>query len=127
MNIKDISFKPRFALVTEVKGRKIYLGKHIENTILREFPFRSAVLWKENAIGFDIRLLEYAKENKVKGFVFTDSLRKESFKIGIKSMMNNHWIKTENETEGEQVYINRDLLKKTKYYKYPFIKNELYL
>ena len=54
------------AIYTTVNNRKTFLGKHINNTIIREFPFSKAVLWQSKNLGFDKRLLEYAKENKVK-------------------------------------------------------------
>ena len=117
----------KLALVTKVNKRKIFLGKHIGNIIVREFPFRHAVLWKDGAIGFDIRLMEYARENKVKKFIFTDTVKDESFQIGFKSLDNNKWVNTESSNEGEQVYIKKDLLKKREYVNTPYIKNELYI
>ena len=54
------------AIYTTVNNRKTFLGKHINNTIVREFPFSKAVLWQNKGLGFDKRLLEYAKENKDK-------------------------------------------------------------
>ena len=117
----------KLALVTRVNKRKIFLGKHIGDIIIREFPFRHAVLWKDGAIGFDTRLMEYARKNKVKKFIFTDTVKTESFQIGFKSLDNNKWTSTENSNEGEQVYIKKDLLKKREYVNTPYIKNELYI
>ena len=117
----------KIALVTKVNKRKIFLGKHIGDIIVREFPFRHAILWKDGAIGFDIRLMEYARKNKVKKFIFTDTVKTESFQIGFRSLDNNKWISTESAKEGEQVYIKKDLLKKRDFVNTPYIKNELYI
>ena len=115
------------AIYTEIDGRKTFLGKHIRNTIVREFPFRTSVLWQNKHIGFDIRLLKYAKENKVRSFVFADSTKKESFKIGIKSFDKHHKSKTVNTSQGEQCYINKDWLNRAEYQKTPYVKNEIIL
>ena len=55
-----------YAIYTYINGRKTFLGKHIKDEIVREFPFTKAVLWQNKNLGFDIRLLAYAKEHKIK-------------------------------------------------------------
>ena len=68
-----------------VNDRKTFLGKHVNNTIVREFPFSKAVLWQNKNLGFDKRLLSYAKDNKVKQFIFSDPVKRISLKIGIRA------------------------------------------
>jgi len=63
------------AIYTEINGKKIFVGKHIKNEIIREFPFSKAVLWQNKNLGFDIRLLKYAKEHNVKSFIFSDPVK----------------------------------------------------
>ena len=115
------------AIYTEINGRKTFLGKHIRNSIIREFPFRTSVLWQNKHIGFDIRLLEYAKANKVRSFVFADSTKKESFKIGIKSFEKHYTLGTINKKQGEQCYISKDWLNRAEYKKTSYIKDEIVL
>ena len=116
-----------YAIYATINGRKTFLGKHIRDSIYREFPFSKAVLWQNKNLGFDVRLLEYAKENKVRSFVFADSTKKESFKIGIKSFDKHHKSKTINTSQGEQCYINKDWLNRAEYQKTPYVKNEVIL
>ena len=115
------------AIYTEINGRKTFLGKHANNTIIREFPFRTSVLWQNKNIGFDIRLLKYAKDNSVRSFVFADSTKKESFKIGIKSFDKHYTLGTVNKNQGEQCYISKDWLNRAEYKKTPYIKKEVIL
>ena len=115
------------AIYAEINGRKTFLGKHINNTIIREFPFRTSILWQNKNIGFDIRLLKYAKDNKIRSFVFADSIKKESFKIGIKSFEKHYRLDTINKNQGEQCYVNKDWLNKAEYKKTPYVKNEVVL
>ena len=111
------------AIYTTVNNRKTFLGKHINNTIVREFPFSKAVLWQNKGLGFDKRLLEYAKENKVKQFIFSDPIKKISLKIGIKAAIFNG--EENNYGEGLQWYIPKMIMKKMeRYVTSPYIKKE---
>ena len=112
-----------YAVYTEVNGRKIFLGKHIKNEIFREFPFSKAVLWQNKNLGFDKRLLNYAKQNKVKAFIFSDPIKGISLKIGIRAAINNG---EENHFgEGTQWYIPKAIMKKLdEYQKTPYVKKE---
>ena len=111
------------AIYTTVNNRKTFLGKHINNTIVREFPFSKAVLWQNKGLGFDKRLLEYAKENKVKQFIFSDPIKKISLKIGIKAAIFNG--EENNYGEGLQWYIPKTIMKKMeRYVTSPYIKKE---
>ena len=105
-SLKGIKMK---AIYTTVNNRKTFLGKHINNTIVREFPFSKAVLWQNRGLGFDKRLLEYAKENKVKQFIFSDPIKKISLKIGIKAAIFNG--EENNYGEGLQWYIPKMIRK----------------
>jgi hypothetical protein len=112
------------AIYTNINGKKVFLGKHIENDIIREFPFSKAVLWQNKDLGFDIRLLKYAKENNVKSLIFSDPSKLISLKIGIKAAENNG--REAEYGEGKQWYISKSIMKKLdKYKKTPYIKNEI--
>ena len=85
------------------------------------------MLWQDKSLGFDIRLYEYAKKSNVKSFVFADSTKKESFKIGIKSFEKHHKLSTINKWQGKQCYVGKDWLNKADYKKTPYIKEEVIL
>ena len=72
------------ALYLTIDGQRKFVGKHIGNTIYRDFPFSKAKLRKGDALGSDIRLLEYARYHNVAGFVFTDPKKKVSL-VGLRS------------------------------------------
>jgi hypothetical protein len=106
-----------YAVYTEVNGRKIFLGKHIKDQIFREFPFSKAVLWQNKNLGFDKRLLNYAKQNKVKAFIFSDPIKGISLKIGIRAAINNG--------KENQWYIPKSIMKRLdEYQKTPYAKKE---
>ena len=112
-----------YAIYTTVNDKKTFLGKHIDNTIIREFPFSKAVLWQNKNLGFDKRLLEYAKDNKVKQFIFSDPVKRISLKIGVRSAIFNG--EENNYGEGLQWYIPKSIMKKIEgYRKAPYIKKE---
>lgn len=107
------------------RGRKTYIGKHIGDTIFREFAHRRAILWQDNSLSFDAKLLKYAKSKNVKKFVFTDTVKRKSSEIGILSLINNG--QKGEHGEGEQWYFPADLPKKIKYKKTPYVKTEVIL
>ena len=75
------------AIYTTVNGRKTFVGKHIGDAIVREFPFASSVLWQNESLSFDKRLLDYAKNNAVKLFVFSDLVKKLYLKLSLESIL----------------------------------------
>ena len=106
------------------KERKTFLGKHIGNTIYREFPFSKAVLWQNKELSFDKRLLDYALETSVKYFVFTDPVKRISLKAGIKSIENNGY--AEQYGEGTQWYFSKQLARKlSQQERTPYVSNEV--
>ena len=111
-----------YAIYTYINGRKTFLGKHIKDEIVREFPFTKAVLWQNKNLGFDMRLLEYAKEHKIKRFVFSDPVKNFSLRIGIKAAINNG--KENEHGEGKQWYIPKSIMFAEAYKKTPYIKKE---
>ena len=114
------------AIYTEINGKKIFVSKHIKNEIIREFPFSKAVLWQNKNLGFDIRLLKYAKEHNVKSFIFSDPVKTISLKIGIKAAENQG--KKGEYGEGSQWYIPKSIMKKlNKYKRTPYVKEEYIL
>jgi len=112
------------AIYTDVNNRKTFLGKHIKNEIVREFPFSKAVLWQNKNLGFDKKLLKYAEDNNIKSFIFSDPIKGISLKIGIKAAISNG---KENEFgQGVQWYIPKSIMKKLDIYrKTPYIKKEV--
>ena len=115
-----------YAIYAKINGRKTFLGKHIKNEIIREFPFSVAVLWQNKNLGFDKRLLKYAKEHKVKSFIFSDPIKEFSLKIGVRAAINNG--KEDNFGQGVQWYIPKSIMKKLdSYRKAPYIKKEIIL
>ena len=112
------------AIYTDVNNRKTFLGKHIKNEIVREFPFSKAVLWQNKNLGFDKKLLKYAEDNNVKSFIFSDPIKGISLQIGIKAAISNG---EENEFgQGVQWYIPKSIMKKLDTYrKTPYIKKEV--
>ena len=113
-----------YAIYTMVKNRKTFLGKHVNNTILREFPFSKAVLWQNHNLGFDKRLLDYAKDHKIKQFIFSDPVKRVSLKIGIRAAIFNG--EENSYGEGLQWYIPKSIMKRLEgYRKSPYIKKEV--
>ena len=113
-----------YAIYTMISNRKTFLGKHVNNTILREFPISKAVLWQNKNLGFDKRLLSYAEDKKVKQFIFSDPVKRISLKIGIRSAIFNG--EENNYGEGLQWYIPKSFMKKIdSYRKAPYIKKEV--
>ena len=112
------------AVYTDINGRKTFLGKHIDNEIVREFPFTKAVLWQDKNLGFDKRLLKYAKENNVKSFIFSDPIKGISLKIGIKAAISNG--KQNEFGQGQQWYMPKSIMKILEIYrKTPYVKKEV--
>ena len=112
------------AVYTDINGRKTFLGKHINNEIIREFPFTKAVLWQDKNLGFDKRLLKYAKENDVKSFIFSDPIKGISLKIGIKAAISNG--KQNEFGQGQQWYMPKSIMKRLEIYrKTPYVKKEV--
>lgn len=112
------------AVYTDINGRKTFLGKHINNEIIREFPFTKAVLWQDKNLGFDKRLLKYAKENAVKSFIFSDPIKGISLKIGIKAAISNG--KQNEFGQGQQWYMPKSIMKRLEIYrKTPYVKKEV--
>ena len=113
-----------YAIYAVINSKKTFLGKHVNNTILREFPFSKAVLWQNKNLGFDRRLLSYAKDKKVKQFIFSDPVKRISLKIGIRAAIFNG--EENNYGEGLQWYIPKSIMKKIDgYRKAPYIKKEV--
>ena len=114
------------AIYVHVNGKKTFVGKHIKDQIVREFDFSKAVLWQHKELSFDKNLLTYALDKKVKSFIMTNTRYKESFKYGIQAIVNNgHYMKEYG--EGEQWYFSKDIGKKIKYLKTPYVKQEVIL
>ena len=114
------------AIYTYVNGRKTFVGKRIKDSIHREFDFSKAVLWQHKELSFDKNLLTYALNNKVKSFIMTNTRDSTSYKFGIRSIVNNgHYMKEYG--EGEQWYFSKDIGKKVKFSKTPYVKNEITL
>ena len=112
------------AVYTDINGRKTFLGKHIDNEIVREFPFTKAVLWQDKNLGFDKRLLKYDKENNVKSFIFSDPIKGISLKIGIKAAISNG--KQNEFGQGQQWYMPKSIMKRLEIYrKTPYVKKEV--
>ena len=76
------------AIYTNVNGKKIFIGKHIEDSIVREFSFASATLWQNKSLSFDKKLLKYAEDKGVESFIFSDPTKKARLKIDTKSAIN---------------------------------------
>ena len=107
------------------QGRKTFIGKHIGSIIYREFAHSRAVLWQNKSLSFDAKLLKYALGQNVKKFVFTDTVKKTSSEIGIRSLINNSIMDTYG--QGKQWYFPADLPKKIKFKKTPYVKKEVIL
>ena len=114
------------AIYIHVNGKKTFVGKHIKDQIIREFDFSKAVLWQHKELSFDKSLLTYAIEQKIKSFIMTNTRNKSSFKFGIQAIVNNgHYMKEYG--EGEQWYFSKDIGKKIKYSRTPYVKPEIIL
>ena len=112
------------ALYLNIDDKKKFVGKHIGRAIYREFPFNKAKLRKGNAVGSDVRLLKYAENYDVKGFVFTDPIKRESFAISLKDLKKHHFTSQENKDEGTQFRVNMKHLKEIDYIKTKYINFE---
>ena len=103
------------AIYTEVNGRKIFIGKHIGDAIVREFSFDTATLWQNESLSFDRGLLKYAEGNGGKSFIFSDHKKRIRLKIDIKSAINNG--AEGQHGQGNQWYIPRKFMDKMEGYK----------
>ena len=77
------------ALYIEFNGSYRFIGKHIKNNIIREFPFAKAVLWQNKSFSFDKKLLDYAKQNAVENFVFADLHKNVYLRLSMNSVLQN--------------------------------------
>ena len=113
------------AIHTTINGRKTFIGKHIGDTLVREFEFSTAVLWQNESLSFDYRLLEYAKENDIKTLVFSDPAKRTRLQISLDSAIK---LGEEGEHgEEKQWYIPMSALAESKYYKTLYISEEVLL
>ena len=112
------------ALYLNIDDKKKFVGKHIGRAIYREFPFNKAKLRKGNAVGSDIRLLKYATDYDVKGFVFSDPIKRQSYSISLQDLKKHHFTSRENKDEGIQFRINIKHLKEINYIKTKYINFE---
>jgi len=74
-------------IFTTIGDRRVILAKHVDNTILRELPFKQSVLWKTKSFGFNKKLLDYAKQNAVENFIFADLLKQNYVQIGMDAVL----------------------------------------
>lgn len=113
----------RTALTTIVNGKKIFVGKIINDAYYREFPFSKAVLWQSKELSMDKRVLDVLDKNKIKWIVFTDTEKRQSYGIGRKEFENKMRVFTYG--EGYQCYIKKDVLKHlSEYIETPYIHEE---
>ena len=112
------------ALYLNIDNKKKFVGKHIGRAIYREFPFNKAKLRKGNAVGSDIRLLKYATDYDVKGFVFSDPIKRQSYAISLQDLKKHHFTSQENKDEGTQFRVNMKHLKEIDYIKTKYINFE---
>jgi len=112
------------ALYLNIDDKKKFVGKHIGRAIYREFPFNKAKLRKGNAVGSDIRLLKYATDYDVKGFVFSDPIKRQSYAISLQDLKKHHFTSQENKDEGTQFRVNMKHLKEIDYIKTKYINFE---
>ena len=121
---KEIQMKSKNkAIYTYINDRKTFIGKHVGDALIRDFSFHSAVMWKDKELGFDIRLLTYAKNEKIKRFIFQDHAKQISLEIGIRKLMNNGSLA--NNGQGTQWYIPKSIMKKINPIRTPYVKNEV--
>ena len=79
---------------------------------------------QDKNLGFDKRLLKYAKENNVKSFIFSDPIKGISLKIGIKAAISNG--KQNEFGQGQQWYMPKSIMKRLEIYrKTPYVKKEV--
>jgi len=113
------------AIYTTVNDRKTFIGKHIDDTIVREFPFNTATLWQNESLSFDKKLLGYAEENEVKSFAFTDPIRRVRLEVSLAAAISDG---TDGEHgEGDQWYIPKSSMLEVGYYKTGYITEEVVL
>ena len=112
------------ALYLNIDDKKKFVGKHIGRAIYREFPFNKAKLRKGNAVGSDIRLLKYATDYDVKGFIFSDPIKRQSYAISLQDLKKHHFTSQENKDEGTQFRVNMKHLKEIDYIKTKYINFE---
>ena len=112
------------ALYLNIDDKKKFVGKHIGRAIYREFPFNKAKLRKGNAVGSDVRLLKYAENYDVKGFVFSDPIKRQSYAISLQDLKKHHFTSQENKDEGTQFRVNMKHLKEIDYIKTKYINFE---
>tara|TARA_R100000656_G_scaffold33703_2_gene29026 strand:- start:2324 stop:2674 length:351 start_codon:yes stop_codon:yes gene_type:complete len=114
------------AIYTIVNDRKTFLGKHIDDKIIREFSFRTAVLWNGRFLSFDNKLMGYAKDNKIKKFIFIDPVKRTTLSIGIRAAQNNGNLQNHG-NQGKQWYIPKDIMKKVDFFRTPYVSKEVVL
>ena len=112
------------ALYLNIDDKKKFVGKHIGRAIDRGLPFNKAKLRKGNAVGSDIRLLKYATDYDVKGFVFSDPIKRQSYAISLQDLKKHHFTSQENKDEGTQFRVNMKHLKEIDYIKTKYINFE---
>ena len=112
------------ALYLNIDNKKKFVGKHIGRAIYREFPFNKAKLRKGNAVGSDVRLLKYAENYDVKGFVFSDPIKRQSYAISLQDLKKHHFTSQENKDEGTQFRVSMKHLKEIDYIKTKYINFE---
>jgi len=115
----------RKAIYTKINGRKTFIGKHIDDKIVREFEFNTAVLWQDKTLSFDKRLLDYAKGNEIKAIVFSDPKKMVRLEIGLDDVLKVG--RAEEYGEEVQWYIPMSSASETPYYKTAYISEEIAL
>jgi hypothetical protein len=113
------------AIYTTVNDRKTFIGKHIEDTIVREFPFNTAMLWQKESLSFDKRLLAYAEVNGIKTFAFTDPKRGVRLEVSLETAL----AQGSEEEYGEETqwYIPKSAMIEVGYYKTAYVTEEVVL
>ena len=113
------------AIYTTVNSRKTFIGKHIDDSIVREFPFNTATLWQKESLSFDKKLLGYAEENGVKSFAFTDPKRGVRLEVSLERAISDG-VDGEH-GEGDQWYIPKASMMEVGYCKTAYISEEVVL
>ena len=113
------------AIYTTVNDRKTFIGKHVDDTIIREFPFNTATLWQNESLSFDKKLLGYAEENNVRSFAFTDPKRRVKLEVSLEKAISDG---TDGEHgEGDQWYIPKSSMLEVDYHKTGYASEEVVL
>jgi hypothetical protein len=104
-----------------INGKRRFIGKIIKDVFVREFPFEKAVKWASKEVSMDKGVWEYVKD-KVKCVMFTDTVKKRSYVIGVKKFGNH--LREDEYGEGRQVYIQKDLLKEVYFRISPYVSDK---